>query len=176
MIGRIKLKLRAYNRLIGTVFILLLLSPFILILPSQKPSTFENKSYQSSSVFHEESGTQIDVSRPTTSFNNATMILAISGVIARLDSITYNGTTHPPDLARFSIYREVDNNLIRNGSLSDVDGDGRWTNASVNLAGLKAGSYYVIATFKADYVTGISPKSNRFFVLGNLTVSTAILI
>jgi len=126
-------------------------------------------------VFHDLQAGEIEVTSPVTSFNNATMTLAISGVIAQMDGLTYNGTTHIPDSARFAIYREVNNEFIRNGILSDADGDGRWTNTSINLAKLMAGSYYVISTFTDNIATGISPKSNRFFVLGNLTVSTANL-
>jgi hypothetical protein len=167
------LKLRAYNRLIGTIFILILLLPLFLILPSKDSHTFETN-YQSGSTFHDLDN-QIEVTRPVTSFNNATMTLAISGVVAQLDGVTYNGTTHKPDSARFSIYREINNEFIRNGILSDADGDGRWTNTSINLARLKAGSYYVISSFTDNSATGTSPTSNRFFVLGNLTVSTANL-
>jgi len=117
----------------------------------------------------------IDVSPPVVNFNNSTMTLGISGVSARMDGFIYNGTFYKPESANFSIYRELGNLNIRNGSLFDNDGNGEWTNPSINLPGLKAGAYYVRATFKDNKgkALGISPKSTRFFVLGNLTVSPA---
>jgi len=115
----------------------------------------------------------INVTSPVVNFNNSTMTLGISGVNARMDGLTYNGTQYIPELARVSIYRELGDRNIRNGTLFDNDGKGEWTNTSINLAGLKAGAYYVRATFKDNKgkALGISPKSSRFFVLGNLTIS-----
>lgn len=117
----------------------------------------------------------IDVTPPVVNFDNSTMTLDITGVYARMDGFTYNGTQYIPELARFSIYRELGNLNIRNGTLFDNDGNGEWTNTSIKLPGLKAGPYYVRATFKDNKgkALGISPKSPRFFVLGNLTVSPA---
>ncbi len=148
-------------------------SSYLILLV--KPSDYNND-VSNYTVYWLNSSNQIDITRPTVNFENSTMTLDITGVYASMDGFTYNGTSYPPETAQYAIYRDVDDqDMNRNGTLSDTDGDGEWTSTGIDVTGLNPGVYYVRVIFKDNngMASGISPKSNRFFVLGNLTISEA---
>ncbi|NVM52764.1 MAG: hypothetical protein HWN66_03590 [Candidatus Helarchaeota archaeon] len=124
------------------------------------------------------SSNEITVTHPTINFDNSTMDLDISGVYASMDGYTYNGTSYQPEKAEYTIYREIDDSIAwQNGSLTDSDGNGEWSKLNLDVTGLNPGAYYVRANFEDNNgnAVGTSPKSNRFFVLGNLSVSAATI-
>ncbi len=136
-----------------------------------KPSNYLND-VSNYTIYWFNSSTSIQVSRPVTSFDNSSMKLSISGVTAKMDGFTYNGTSYQPKLAQYMIYRERDDKMMGlNGTLSDSGGSGLWSTTNIDVKGLNPGVYYVRALFEDNGGTavGISPESNRFFVLGNLT-------
>ncbi|MHA1277546.1 MAG: hypothetical protein ACTSQ8_10165 [Candidatus Helarchaeota archaeon] len=125
------------------------------------------------------SSNQIEVTPPVVNFENSTMTLDISGIYANMDGFYYNGTSYPPESTEYAIYREIDDlDMGKNGTVTDLDGNGEWISTGINVAGLNPGGYYVRAVFKDNdgNAIGISPKSNRFFVLGNLSVGAANII
>ncbi len=122
------------------------------------------------------SSNEIDVSRPVIAFDNALSELDITGVTASMDGYSYNGSSYLPEIAEYAIYREIDNSVVgSNGSLFDYNNDSLWINENLDVSGLDPGVYYVRARFEDNKgnAIGISPKSSRFFVLGNLSVTAA---
>ncbi|MFX1293955.1 MAG: hypothetical protein ACFFD2_03710 [Promethearchaeota archaeon] len=169
------MKILGNRRCAGILFILTILIPNMLIFPNKNMSQSLHNNYDFTII---NSSNGILITRPITYFDNNSMILNITGVYASLNGLMYNGTTNPPDTAEYAIYREVDGlNMGQNGNLFDSNGDGEWNATNINVIGLNPGVYYVRATFEANggSSTGISLKSNRFFVLGNLSVSAAII-
>ncbi len=150
-------------------------SYYILLV---KPSSY-NDDISNYTVSWLNSTNEIAVTRPVVNFQDSTMTLDITGVYATMDGYSYNGSTYLPESAEYAIYREADNlDMGRNGTLNDLGGDGQWINTGINVAGLNPGAYYVRAVFSDNdgNAIGISPKSNRFFVLGNLTVGAASVV
>ena len=124
------------------------------------------------------SSNDIIITRPKISFENDTMILNITDVVANISGTLFNGSASGmPEVHNFSIYLDNDNSFTGiTGNLSDSDIDGNW-NATVNLTqySLSPGIYYVKCYFEnnsgLDY--GISPESDRFAILGKYNITTA---
>lgn len=145
---------------------------YVLLIKPNDPYT-DASNY---TIYWLNSSNQIQVSQPIVNFDNSQMKLDITGVIGSMDGLVYNGTTYSPESVEYIIYRENGDVMVgKNGSLPDPDGDGEWMNLNIDVTGLNPGAHYVRVMFKdhAGTAVGLSPKSNRFFVLGNLSVLAA---